>query len=88
MILTKYLQKTGPGVRVVPASDGAEAVAEVKAHPLGYFSLILMDLHMPNVLPPILLSFLFSYSFVSAGAEAVTEVKVHPLGHFDGFTQA
>lgn len=65
MILTKYLQKTVTEVRVVPANDGAEAVAEVKAHPLGYFSLILMDLHMPNVYisslpPPLLCSALLS----------------------------
>lgn len=49
MILTKYLQKTGTGVKVFQSNDGAEAVAEVTNHPLGFFNLILMDLHMPNV---------------------------------------
>lgn len=46
-ILKKYLEKTGADF--FSANDGAEALAAVTSRPCGFFDLILMDLHMPNV---------------------------------------
>ena len=46
-ILKKYLDKMG--AHTTTAKDGLEAVSAVKAVGVGYFDLILMDLHMPNV---------------------------------------
>lgn len=46
-ILKKYLEKIG--ATTTTAKDGLEAVAAVKVAGPGFFDLILMDLHMPNM---------------------------------------
>ncbi len=59
------------------AGDGLEAVAAFTSRPVGYYDLVFMDLHMPNVCF-FLLFFLFSLLMLCTkmdGMQATAEIK-------------